>query len=193
MYKLCKTEQSARRQQELEQALLSQLRTHHYDDISVSDLCDQLQIPRKAFYRYFSGKKGALHALMDHTLIAFERDHGSFNGANPEETRQALRAFFSFWQEQRSMLDALNRSDLLGTLVGRAMLLAYQESGSGEENSSSLSRQERKYATHFSVCGLMSVMLVWYRGNFAESVETMAEISGRMMQLGGMPLHFSNE
>lgn len=36
-----------------------------FEEISVSDLCDRLHIPRKSFYRYFSSKEGALHALLD--------------------------------------------------------------------------------------------------------------------------------
>ena len=72
MYKLCKTEQSAQRQRELERGLLNAMSTHQYEEISVSDLCDQMEIPRKSFYRYFSSKDGALHALIDHTLLEFE-------------------------------------------------------------------------------------------------------------------------
>ena len=72
MYKLCKTEQSAARQRELEEGLLNIMLSRHYDEISVSELCDQLNVPRKSFYRYFSGKDGALHALIDHTLLEYE-------------------------------------------------------------------------------------------------------------------------
>ena len=37
MYKLCKTEQSARRQRQLEQGLLSMMASIQYEQISVSD------------------------------------------------------------------------------------------------------------------------------------------------------------
>ena len=72
MYKLCKSEQSATRQKQLEQGLLKVMLTQRYEDISVSDLCTAMDIPRKSFYRYFSGKDGALHALIDHTMISYE-------------------------------------------------------------------------------------------------------------------------
>ena len=58
MYKLCKTEQSANRQRQLEEGLLQIMLTRHFEEVSVSELCDQLQIPRKSFYRYFSSKDG---------------------------------------------------------------------------------------------------------------------------------------
>ena len=72
MYKACKTEQSAARQRELEQGLLAAMISHPFDEISISDLCTQIGIPRKSFYRYFSSKEGALHALLDHTLMEME-------------------------------------------------------------------------------------------------------------------------
>ena len=73
MYKLCKTEQSAARQRLLEEGLLRAISQHRYDELSVSDLCSQMNIPRKSFYRYFSSKEGALHALLDHTLMSFDQ------------------------------------------------------------------------------------------------------------------------
>ena len=51
MYKKCQTERTAIRQQEMEQGLLRLMLKKHYDEISVTDLCQELQIPRKAFYR----------------------------------------------------------------------------------------------------------------------------------------------
>ena len=83
MYKLCKTEQSAQRQRELEQGLLKMMLQCRYEDISVSDLCDQLEIPRKSFYRYFSSKDGALYALLDHTMMEFFDSGVSIAGLVP--------------------------------------------------------------------------------------------------------------
>ena len=39
MYKLCKTEQSAARQRQLEQGLLAAMQMIRYEDINVSVLC----------------------------------------------------------------------------------------------------------------------------------------------------------
>ena len=51
MYKLCKTEQSAQRQRSLEEGLLTAMKTKRYEEITISDLCSQMGIPRKSFYR----------------------------------------------------------------------------------------------------------------------------------------------
>ena len=70
----------AKRQRELEYGLLAAMALHQYDEITVSDLCDRMQIPRKSFYRYFSSKEGALHALLDQKLLQnFEIPQHSFD------------------------------------------------------------------------------------------------------------------
>ena len=72
MYKLCKTEQSARRQREIEQALLNALMRKNYESVTITELCDDLGMPRKTFYRYFDSKDDTLYALID-GVVKFER------------------------------------------------------------------------------------------------------------------------
>lgn len=177
MYKRCQTEQSANRQRELEQGLLEAMCKKHYDQISVSDLCDDMGIPRKAFYRYFSGKDGALFALIDHALMDYDtystlenvRDHH----ANPKEYMERV---FSYWVENKNLLDALERSNLSGVLIQRA--IAYtKELDSLPDFFCSPNRQLRDYATMFAVCGLMTMLVQWHHDGFSESVEQMAELA----------------
>lgn len=177
MYKRCQTEQSANRQRELEQGLLEAMCKKHYDQISVSDLCDDMGIPRKAFYRYFSGKDGALFALIDHALMDYDtystlenvREHH----ANPKEYMERV---FSYWVENKNLLDALERSNLSGVLIQRA--IAYtKELDSLPDFFRSPNRQLRDYATMFAVCGLMTMLVQWHHDGFSESVEQMAELA----------------
>ena len=126
MYKFCKTEQSVRRQRELEQGLLAMMEHHRFEEISVSDLCDRLNIPRKSFYRYFTSKDGALHALLDHTLLEFY-DTGRIEGLRGGTPIGDLERFFTFWKDHKRLLDAVKYSSLGGMLVERAVSLAKQE------------------------------------------------------------------
>jgi AcrR family transcriptional regulator len=165
MYKLCRSEQSLQRQKAMTQGLLALMLKRNYEDISVSDLCDHLQIPRKAFYRYFSGKDGALHALIDHSLAQFfemPADPGRARGTAPGD----LDLYFYFWYEHRALLDALHRSGLSGILVERANRFALQE-GHLPRHFKKMPPQIRELAIAFAVCGLMSMILQWHRGGFA--------------------------
>ena len=118
MYKLCKTEQSANRQRALEQGLLQAMLTCQYDEISVSDLCAQLNIPRKAFYRYFDGKEGALHALIDHTLMSYEFFPAAYMEGEKRTLERDLEQFFGLSHPTVSGL--LNRMEAKGFLEHRS-------------------------------------------------------------------------
>lgn len=181
MYKLCKTEQSAQRQRELEQGLLAAMSVHQYEQISVSDLCDQMQIPRKSFYRYFSSKDGALHALIDHTLLDYESYRQQDRPGEKLSGRKEMERFFLFWKEQKPLLDALERSNISGMLVIRTIDHAMSDSGSATRYLQRDERIAREHATMFGVCGLMSMMLSWHHSGYEMPPGQMAEIAIQLL------------
>lgn len=179
MYKFCKTEQSIQHQRELEQGLLAMMEHHRFEEISVSDLCDRLNIPRKSFYRYFSSKDGALFALLDHTLMEFY-DTGSIEGLRGGTPTNDLERFFLFWRNHRNLLDAILRSNLGGMLVERAVSLAKQEElmpGYVRDWEDAM----KDVAMSFVVCGLMSMVLQWHREGYRIPTEQMAKTAVKML------------
>lgn len=179
MYKFCKTEQSFQRQRELEEGLLNAMAHQRFEEISVSDLCDRMGIPRKSFYRYFSSKDGALHALMDHTLMEFY-DTGSFEGLRGGTPTGDLERFFQFWKQHKLLLDAVLRSNLGGMLVERAVSLAKQE----ELMPGYVRAWEdmmKDVAMSFVVCGLMSMVLQWHKEGYRIQTEQMAKTAVAML------------
>lgn len=180
MYKLCKTEQSASRQRALEMGLLKAICTHRYDELSVSDLCLCLGVPRKSFYRYFSSKEGALHALIDHTLMSFE----GFYTPKPSETRTLQRdisQFFSFWLSQRALLDALQKNDLSGLLIQRSVAYALSDTAMPRRFLPNDDPETQEQVVAFAVCGLMSMVLTWHQSGFANSIPKMADVAVRVL------------
>jgi AcrR family transcriptional regulator len=175
LYKLCKSEQSARRQRELELGLLKAMKTREYEEISISELCEQMQIPRKSFYRYFSNKDGALMALLDHTLMEFEQIPDS-----KTESSGDLERFFAFWHEHRELLEALIRSRLAGMLVERATHHAIRERLMPGYLLNTDSRSQQLAMT-FSVCGLLSMVMQWHHDGYRETPEQMAKLATMML------------
>lgn len=181
MYKMCKTEQSASRQRELEKGLLQAMNAHYYDEISVSDLCDQLGVPRKSFYRYFSGKDGALHALIDHTLLEYESFPNMLKPGEMRTHQKDLERFFLFWKEQKPLLDALERSGLSGILVTRSIDHALSDAGAPKRFQRQQERLAREHATQFGVCGLMSMVLSWHHRGYQPDPVQMAQIAVQLL------------
>lgn len=180
MYKLCKSEQSAARQKQLEQGLLKAMLTQPYEEISISDLCDQMGIPRKSFYRYFSNKDGALFALLDHTLMEFEQLPINFEKSKGHNAVGDLERFFMFWHDHRDLVDALMRNRLSGMLVERATSHALHE----RMMPAYLLKQDEKsqhLAMTFAVCGLLAMVMQWHRDDYRESASEMANVATMML------------
>lgn len=179
MYKICQTERSTKRQRELEKGLLQLMQIRRYEEITVSDLCAHLQIPRKTFYRYFSDKDGAFYALIDHTLADF------FENPVPEKKTRGtaigdLDLFFSFWYENRTILDALQRSGLSGILVERANSFALRE-GYLPKQFKAVPTQVQSLAMAFAVCGLLSMVLRWHHEGFVLTPEEMTKLAVNLL------------
>ena len=186
MYKICQTEQSSQRQRELEEGLLQLMLRKNYEDISVSDLCEYMQIPRKSFYRYFSSKDGALYALIDHTLARFfEMPTGKHKGRGT--ALGDLDLYFVFWYENRALLDALHRSSLSGILVERANNFALAE-GHLPRHFKKLQPNIQGLAMAFSVCGLMSMILYWHGSGFQITPDEMTKLAQNILTAPLLPL-----
>ena len=180
MYKLCKTEQSAARQRQLEQGLLQIMQTRRFEDISISELCDRLCVPRKSFYRYFSGKDGALAALIDHTLMDFSNLLPMGSKAKSNAATAELDRFFRFWRERKPLMDALQRSGLSGMLVERSMFHALQERLM-PRYLQGLPANVQELAMTFCVSGLLSMVIQWHHGGYREGVDEMVRVAGMML------------
>ena len=152
---------------------------HSFEEISVSDLCERMGIPRKSFYRYFSSKDGALHALLDHTLLEFYAT-GQLEGLRGGTPAGDLERFFLFWRNHSKLLDAVQRSNLYGMLVERAVNLAGQEElmpGYVRDWEDTM----KIVAMSFVVCGLMSMVIQWHTDGYRIPTEQMAKAAVTML------------
>ena len=179
MYKHCATAQSAARQRQLLEGLLEAMTQQQYEQITVSSLCEKMQIPRKSFYRYFSSKEGALNALMDHALLDYE----TYTIAFPADSvQEELTNLFFYWYNQKELLDALAKSGLSGVLVQRAIGLSLSESGKEWRFLPRDEKQAQEYMTLFAISGLMSMVIQWHHDGYPQTVQQMAAIALRLME-----------
>lgn len=180
MYKMCKTEQSASRQRQVEQCLLDAMLQQRYEDISVIDLCCRAGIPRKSFYRYFSSKDGAFHGLLDHTMMEYEGFAGPYAAGEHRTMERDLERFFMFWLEKRALLDVLEMSNLTGVLIERAIAQSLSENAFGTRFLER-ERDMHEQVITFCICGLMSMVMQWHRDGFRQSPGFMAQTALRLV------------
>ena len=181
MYKKCATEASAARQRQLEQGLLAAMSKRRYEEITVSDLCEELGIPRKSFYRYFSGKEGALHALIDHTIQEFEMEYIPQMIVEKSNFQQGVELYFRFWLKKKAFLDALQRSGLSGVLMERSITNAARSAL--EENRHLLPehRTMKMESIVFALCGLTSMVVRWHHDGYTMDVKSMSTLATRLL------------
>ena len=176
MYKICHTEESSRRQRELEQGLLDVMGHQRYEKITLTDLCRTLSVPRKTFYRYFPTKEDCLISLIDHTLSDCNDLALKGWGGGGGLDRELQLRFFRFWQSQQPFLDALCRNGLEKLLLERTEVIVDRMKHGNPSDSFA-----RDQVEHFIAQGLISTVLRWYRLECQSTPEEMAEVFGTLL------------
>lgn len=171
MYKVCHTEESSQRQRGLEQGLLDIMGTQPYKKITLTELCRQLGVPRKTFYRYFPTKEDCLLALVDHTLsdcndIALK----GWTGGRTLDSQAQLR-FFQYWKDHSALLDAIQDNGLQNLLLERTTVIV--DRMKEHTPPSSFAREQMEY---FIAHGLMFTVIRWHAFGFQSTPEEMAEV-----------------
>lgn len=180
MYKICKTEESARRQRMLEEMLLQAMTSKPYNKITISSLCQENGIPRKAFYRYFPTLDDALLALIDHTLDRSNSSAITVWDGSDRFSSEPLERFFSYWQTQKSFLQALTANNLWPLLIERTTVFVNRQK-TGSEDPAVSEDYEKDLPEYFVASGLMFTILRWYSDGFPSSPRKMAQATADLL------------
>lgn len=179
MYKHCATEESARRQRQLESCLQELMLGENYTQITISHICDRAGISRKSFYRYFSSKDGCLYALLDHAI--FDGASYYLPGSSDISSPQMIyERFFTYWKEKASLLDALEKNTMGLLLAERMLVYTFSEEHEFRYLFRSLA-EESSERSIFYISGIIGLILTWYRSGFSKSPAQMAAILSDMI------------
>ena len=180
MYKHCNTEESARRQRQLEQCLLELMAEIPYANITIGQICELGGISRKSFYRYFDSKDGCLHALLDHIIM----DGSSYylSEADQAITGAAFCVrIFEYWQRQTALLDALARDGQSIQVLQRIIRYILEEE---PDYARYMCIPKNSILEHvvFTVSGVMGLVLAWHHEGYQKTAEEMGQLLYQMIQ-----------
>ena len=181
MYKLCKTEQSSRRQREIENELLDLMLIKPYAEISITELCKSLSMPRKTFYRYFDSKEDTLYALVEHTMSEYQNFSPSPNKNGVRTLMGEIENYYKFWICHKPLLDALSKNNMLEKILEVSICFPVNDMVSLKKFLPEDSDWAREKIFQFAVCGLCFQMIDWYKSGFRTSISDMARISCRTL------------
>ncbi len=158
------------------------LKFRYYENITVSEICEKANVPRKAFYRYFDCKEDLLTALIQHTLAGYQ-EHYLQSKAEIRTLKNELKCFFEFWikEPRKTLLGMLKENSLLG----RLNKFTVDFNNVGSFNSAKFlpneSKEQIEQVFNFAISGLMSMMFNWINTGCKNSTDEMAESACRML------------
>jgi len=180
MYKHCNTEDSARRQQQLEQCLLELMAEFPYSAITIGQICGRCGISRKSFYRYFDGKDGCLHALLDHTIMSGATYFIPGEGREQFGLPQCVR-IFEYWQQQTLLLDVLEKNGQSLQVLQRIIRYILTEVPE-YAHYMGIAQADTMEHVVFTVSGILGLVLTWHHGHYQKTAAQMGELLYQLMQ-----------
>ena len=176
MYKICHTEASSHRQRELEAGLLKALGKQSYEKMTLTELCRELRLPRKTFYRYFPTKDDCLLGLIDHTLSDCNTVALTGWEGDRELKQIHLERFFSYWRQQKSFLDAVRDNGFGYLLMDRTTVIV--DAMKENDPPDAFARDQVEY---FIAHGLMATVLRWHHFGYQSTPEEMAHTFAQVL------------
>lgn len=181
MYKRCNTEESVRRQRQIESCLLELMLTVPYHQITVGNICEKACLSRKSFYRYFSSREGCLHGLIDHSILDSHQVYHD-EPFTVEDPLKVLECYFSFWKQHSSLLDALYRNQLSSQLLERSMLRVTQDDLEFRNFLNAESQDDAFEQALFIISGITGLIIHWHLSGYRKTPAQMAAVTNRLLK-----------
>lgn len=174
MAKTCVTEKTANRQRWIEQGLLDLMLQKRFEEITVAELCRNLDLSRRSFYRYFDDLEDVLDSLLDHTYMDM---------AVPDELQsmEELEYTFGYWLEQRDLLEALWKSGMSTKIVECTLRYSSQNVIEKRMLNHDPNLDYLKEAVLFVNSGLGSLVITWHIEGFQKTPRQMAQIAYQLL------------
>ena len=176
MYRKCTTEKAAAQQRRFQEALLSSMISQSYSNVTVTDLCRQTGLSRKTFYRLYENKDDVLCAMLDGVLYKM------YQYQEPKRTvHEDLHRVFSYWKEQKEVLDVLSSNHQSYLLLERALNYISSEESETQRAFGVEDHPHKDEILLFVLGGVMSLIIRWHHSDYAKSTEEMAQIAAKLL------------
>lgn len=172
---LCHTEYSSQKKALLENSLLNLMAQTPYQDITVTDLCRDVNIPRRTFYHYFGSKEDVLESIIE-TLVQQCFLEGDFRlHPDTKHIEQRFARIFRFWdQENREKLNALIKNGLESRLLACSSRWVQKER-SGLIQQLNMDPKLVEIGLMVGITDFFTLLFYWSRGGYLETPEQMAK------------------
>lgn len=157
---------AVRSQHMIADALLSLMKRKQFQQITVTEICEEAAIGRKTFYRNYELKEDVIDFMLDKLCTEFEQE---IIGKVPEEQ---LYIYFSFSQRHIDFFKTMYLNGLLPTLQGKFSKYLPDTMPIWSNDP-----VEQEYHSRFVIAGIQSIMQVWVERGFQENIEKVVKLA----------------
>lgn len=175
MYKQCKTSQSIERQRQIGKTLIRLMKKQPYSKISVSEICRESYISRNVFYKYFDCMEDVFIFVADELVLDLSKFASDYAEQESRLFTRESERFFIYWYQQRHILNLIIKNNLLEVLFDRIIENACEHLIGVSLMPDEMPDEYYPVVINFSLYGIMSLLINWYRQNYETSPEKMAE------------------
>lgn len=182
MAKQFKTERAFLQKKIICQGLVTLMLEKSYASITVGNICQVSNIPRRTFYYYFSSKEEVLALLIEQILMEADLETMLIERPRNQALEQAFTAFFQYWQDsRRDALEALVRNKLEQELMTHCLnwvISQTQDMPLPED----FTPQMHSVVMRLGISCVFFALFDWCHSGFQSSPEYMAACVARVMQ-----------
>ena len=161
-----------RRQKQIEECLYENLLQRPYPSVSISDLCHQLNISRKSFYKYFPDKDSCFRAIISRKLHACIL-HLTTNIPENAPKTAIISSYLAFWKEERGLLDIIVRNNLVIPTMDQCIYFLREENQILLPFLDTPMLKADSFVLASFVSNQITLILQWYLQNFQPPLEEM--------------------
>ena len=159
---------AVRSQHMIADALFSLMKRKPFQQITVTELCEEAAIGRKTFYRNFELKEDVVDFRLDQLCGEYK---GEILGMTPEEQ---LRHHLEFTQRHADWFIALYRNGFYETVRAKFAVLLPETMPNWTDDP-----VEQQYRSQYIVAGVEAIERVWVERGFRESIDQVVAFARR--------------
>lgn len=168
MYAMNSNKTAIQSREMIADALFQLMRRKSFEQISVTEICEEAAIGRKTFYRNFELREDVIAFRLDRMVEEYEEEiEGlSFEGQ--------LRHHFEYVQKHQDIFITLYKNNLNWMSSGRFSILLPKTMPVWSEN-----EVEQEYRSGYIMAGIQAVQRIWIERGCRESIDEIVDIIGK--------------
>ena len=164
--------QALQSQQMITDALISLMKAYPYNDITITQICQEAQVVRQTFYRNFESKIDILEVYLDNMFQNYSSDY-----LDSELMYQQLKNFFDYLLKYKDFLTLIEKNNLF-FLLNRTLTIYISKFLVVSQFMETVDEPKlHVYVLDFIVSTLCSIISLWVKNGFEDSSEKLKNLA----------------